>query len=126
MSLSETIDQAHVYRPIAVPVHSAHTSVTEAPNASSVSVQHTEPTSTVQPPLSGTQGIVPGPGSMVESLDLNQEIQTSAGSTRMSQHKQPSSSNTTQQLQQCNASGVGPSQSSTDMFAEVRGNYPNL
>ncbi|XP_062855236.1 serine/threonine-protein kinase WNK2-like [Trichomycterus rosablanca] len=108
-------DPAHVFQPIAVPVHSAHTAVTAAPNATTVTVHHAEPAPAVQLPPSGTQGIVPGTGSTVEALDLNQELQTSAGSTRVSQHKQPSSSITTQQ---CSASGVGPSQSSTDMFAE--------
>lgn len=104
---------------IAVPVHSSQTAVTVAPHATAIPGHHAQsaPTAQLTPPV--PQGTVPDPLSIGESLDMNQEPQASAVTTKMTRQTQPSSIST-HHIQQC--SGSGTSQPVTEVFAEVRRN----
>ncbi|XP_053092219.1 serine/threonine-protein kinase WNK2-like isoform X6 [Pangasianodon hypophthalmus] len=108
----------HTSLTIAVPVHSSQTAVTVAPHATAIPGHHaqTAPAAQLTPPV--PQGIVPDPLSTGESLDMNQELQASAVTSKMTQQTQPSSGITTHHIQQCSASGSGTSQPASEVFSE--------
>ncbi|KAK2840866.1 hypothetical protein Q7C36_012445 [Tachysurus vachellii] len=108
----------HTSQTIAVPVHSAQTVVTVAPHATAVPGHHAHPAPAAQltPPV--PQGLLPDPINTGESLDMSQELQASAVTTKMTQHAQPCSSITTPHIQQCGVSASGASQPATEVFAE--------
>ncbi|XP_047678912.1 serine/threonine-protein kinase WNK2-like isoform X3 [Tachysurus fulvidraco] len=108
----------HTSQTIAVPVHSAQTVVTVAPHATAVTGHHAHPAPAAQltPPV--PQGLLPDPLNTGESLDMSQELQASAVTTKMTQQTQPCSSITTPHIQQCGASVSGASQPATEVFAE--------
>ncbi|XP_058244696.1 serine/threonine-protein kinase WNK2-like isoform X4 [Hemibagrus wyckioides] len=114
-SLSQSSVPVHTPLTIAVPVHSSQTAVTVAPHATTIPGHHTQPASAAQltPPV--LQGLAPDPLSTGESLDINQELQASAVTTKMTQQTQPGSSITTPHIQQCSA---GASQTATEVSAE--------
>ncbi|KAK3540099.1 hypothetical protein QTP70_025801, partial [Hemibagrus guttatus] len=103
---------------IAVPVHSSQTAVTVAPHATTIPGHHAQPAPAAQlsPPV--LQGLAPDPLSTGESLDMNQELQASAVTTKMTQQTQPGSSITTSHIQQCSAGASGASQTATEVIAE--------
>ncbi|XP_053359180.1 serine/threonine-protein kinase WNK2-like isoform X3 [Clarias gariepinus] len=115
--VSSCQSSAPVHTPlaIAVPVHSSPTAVTVAPHATAFPGHQAQTAPAVQVTSSVAQGIVPDTLSTGESLDMNQELQASAVTTKMIQQTQSSSSITPHHIQQCSA---GASQPATEVFAE--------
>ncbi|TSL97260.1 Serine/threonine-protein kinase WNK2 [Bagarius yarrelli] len=116
-ALASTIP-AHTPLTIAVPIHSSQTLITMAPHAMAIQGHHVQPTLNAQltPPV--PQSLVPDPLSTGGPLNVNQELQVTSVSTKMTQQTQPGSSITTQHIQQCSDGASEANQPASELFAE--------